>query len=63
METLLLTRKQITAMADIAERFSEVQNFTLEIDNTSGIGPAYRLKFSFFNDDDVNVDLTDVSTW
>jgi hypothetical protein len=52
-------------MHDLVSKFSEVENFILEIDNRSGIGPELRLKFNLFGSDDYNatVDITDVTTW
>ncbi len=65
MDELLLTRKQIVQMHELVSKFSEVENFILEIDNRSGIGPELRLKFNLFGSDDYNatVDITDVTTW
>ena len=64
-DQILLTRKQILQMHELASRFPEIKNFTLEIDNSSGIGPALRLKFQLFTvgADDSTVDITDVTTW
>ncbi len=52
-------------MHELVSKFSEVDNFVLEIDNRSGIGPELRLKFTLFGFDDNNatVDITDVTTW
>lgn len=64
-DQLLLTRKQIEQIHALSEKFPEVNDFTLEIDNTSGIGPVFRLKFCLFQSDidNVTVDITDVTTW
>jgi hypothetical protein len=65
MDQILLTRKQIVQMHELVSKFSEVENFVLEIDNRSGLGPELRLKFTLFGFDDNNatVDITDVTTW
>lgn len=63
----VLNRGQIEKLAKMATHFKEVEWFTLEADNNSGIGPAVVVKFNLFNDDDkdidTTVDITDVSTW
>ena len=62
-----LNRKQIEKLAKMADHFHEVEWFTLEEDNRSGIGPTVIVKFNLFNDNDkdvdTTVDITDVSTW
>ena len=50
-------------MAQLVERFPEIDDYTLEIDNGSGIGPTYTIKFSLYLDNDFKVDITDVTTW
>ena len=64
-DQILLTKKQIEQMHELSSRFPEVDNFTLEIDCSSGIGPVYRLRFCLFKSDSDNttVDITDVTTW
>lgn len=64
-DQILLTRKQIEQMHELSSRFPEVDNFTLEIDNSSGIGPELRLRFCLFNADSDNItaNITDVTTW
>lgn len=51
----------------IANHFKEVEWFTLEESNSSGIGPTVVVKFNLFNDADKDsdtvVDITDVTTW
>jgi len=58
---------QVEKLAKMAAHFKEVEWFTLEESNTSGIGPSVTVKFNLFNDDDkdvdTTVDITDVSTW
>jgi hypothetical protein len=62
-----LNRTQIEKLAKMAEHFHEVEWFTLEESNSSGIGPTVVVKFNLFNDSDkdidTTVDITDVSTW
>jgi len=63
----ILNRGQVEKLAKMAEHFHEVEWFTLEEDNSSGIGPTVIVKFNLFNDNDkdidTTVDITDVSTW
>ena len=62
-----LNRSQIEKLAKMAAHFKEVEWFTLEEENSSGIGPTVVVKFNLFNDIDkdidTTVDITDVSTW
>jgi hypothetical protein len=62
-----LNRLQIEKLATMAAHFEEVEWFTLEEINSSGIGPTVVVKFNLFNDDDkdidTTVDITDVNTW
>jgi len=62
-ERFILTRSQVEKLAKIAEHFKEVENFTLEETHDSGIGPTVRVRFNLFDNNDTNVDITDVSTW
>jgi hypothetical protein len=63
LERFILTRSQVEKLAKIAEHFKEVENFTLEETHDSGIGPTVRVRFNLFDNNDTNVDITDVSTW
>ena len=62
-----LNRKQVEKLAKMAEKFPDVEWFTLEESLTSGIGPTVVVKFNLFSDNDkdidTTVDITDVSTW
>jgi hypothetical protein len=62
-----LNREQIKKLAKIVDHFKEVEWFTLEESNSSGIGSTVVVKFNLFNDSDkdidTTVDITDVSTW
>jgi len=65
--TFALNRGQIEKLAKMADHFKEVEWFTLEENNSSGIGPTVVVKFNLFNDNDkdidTTVDITDVNTW
>jgi hypothetical protein len=67
MNTIALNRQQVDKLAEIATHFKEVEWFTIEIDNSSGIGAGIIVKFNMFGDDDKDTDtqvnITDVSTW
>jgi hypothetical protein len=67
MTTLALNRRQVEKLAELVTRFNEVEWFEIEVDNSSGIGPEFSVKFSLFNDTDkvydTTVDITDSSTW
>jgi hypothetical protein len=62
-----LNRKQVEKLAKISSHFKEVEWFTLEESNNSGIGSTVVVKFNLFNDSDkdidTNVDITDVESW
>jgi hypothetical protein len=63
MNTITLTRKQIKQLAEIAERFVDTENFTINSESTSGIGPTVTIRFDLFEKADTKVDITDVSNW
>lgn len=63
MNTITLTRKQIEQLAEIAERFADTENFTIDSESTSGIGPTVTIRFDLFEKADTKVDITDVSNW
>jgi hypothetical protein len=63
MNTITLTRKQIEQLAEIAERFVDTENFTIDSESTSGIGPTVTIRFDLFEKADTKVDITDVSNW
>jgi len=62
-----LNRSQVEKLAKMANHFKDVEWFTLEENNNSGIGPTVVVKFNLFNDIDkdidTTVDITDVKTW
>lgn len=61
-----LTKKQITQLALLVEKFPDVDFFTLTESNESGIGPTVKVLFTVFDntkDADTEIDITDYSTW
>lgn len=63
MTSIILTRKQIEQLAEIAGRFEDTDNFIIESESTSGIGPTVTVRFDLFEKSDTRVDITDVSNW
>ena len=63
MKKITLNRKQIQDLTDLLTHFKEVDCFTIEHDNSSGIGPTIRVKFDLFNSKPTTVDITDVESW
>jgi hypothetical protein len=63
MNRVTLNRKQIGQLVEIYERFTDTENFTIESESTSGIGPNISIRFDLFEKSDTKVDITDVSTW
>lgn len=61
-KTIVLTRKQVFDMAALANHFSDVELFTVEETNTSGIGPSLHVKCTLFQKP-TTVDITDVENW
>ena len=59
---IILTRKQIFDMATLANHFTDVEMFTIEESNTSGIGPSVHVKCTLF-EKPTTVDITDVGSW
>lgn len=63
MNTITLTRKQIGQLQEMAERFTETENFTVESESLSGIGSTISVRFDLFEKADTRIDITDVSNW
>jgi hypothetical protein len=67
MAEFTLNRKQVGQLAQLADRFQEVEWFTLQEESESGIGSTVTVKFNLFGDadkdTDTTVNITDVSTW
>jgi len=60
---VVLNRKQIEQLAQIANHFKEVELFTVTSESTSGIGPTVRVQCDLFSTQDTNIDITDVESW
>jgi len=67
MMELTLTREQIGKLVEIYTHFKEIEQFTIRVDHTSGIGAGVVVTFNLFGDNnktaDTTVDITDLSTW
>jgi hypothetical protein len=63
MNSITLNRKQMHQLREIVDRFIDTENFTIESESLSGIGPTITVKFDLFETADTKVDITDVSTW
>ena len=63
MNKLILTRKQIQQLHQLAERFADTENFTIEVESLSGIGPNISVRVDLFGKADTKVDITDVENW
>jgi len=63
MNRIILTRKQIQRLAEIAIRFDNVESFTIDSESTSGIGPNVTVKFDMFEHLDTEINVTDVENW
>jgi hypothetical protein len=50
-------------LREIVERFVETQNFTIESESLSGIGPTITVRFDLFEPADTKIDITDVGNW
>lgn len=63
--SITLSRKQVTQLAEIANHFTEIDDFTLEVDHSSGIGVGIRVTFDLLKSGkkDTAVDITDVTNW
>ena len=62
MKSITLTRKQIQDLYQMFDHFKEVELFTIEQHNSSGIGPTIHVKFNLF-DRPTTTDITDVESW
>jgi hypothetical protein len=67
MTEIALNRRQLEKLFEITRHFYEVEWFTVETNDTSGIGTGIVVKFNAFGDadkdTDTTVNITDVSTW
>jgi hypothetical protein len=62
MKSITLNRTQIQDLINLYTNFKEVEYFTIEQDNSSGIGPAIHVKIDLFGKP-TSVDITDVGSW
>ena len=61
---ITLSRKQISQLTQIAERFADADSFTLSWEHEqSGIGLGIVVKFQTFDPEDTTIDITDVEMW
>jgi hypothetical protein len=58
-----LTRDEIEKLAEIAKHFKEINLFSIVQDSSSGIGVTTKVTFNLFENNDTNVDITDVKSW
>ena len=58
-----LTRAEIEKLAELAKHFKEVNLFSIVQDSSSGIGVTTKVTFNLFEDNDTNVNITDVKSW
>jgi hypothetical protein len=58
-----LTRDEIEKLAELAKHFKEVNLFSIVQDSSSGIGVTTKVTFNLFEDNDTNVNITDVKSW
>jgi hypothetical protein len=67
MTELALTREQIGKLIEVYTHFKEIEQFTIRVDHTSGIGTGLVVAFNLFGNNnktaDTTVDITDVSNW
>ena len=63
MDEFVLTREQIMKLAKIAEHFTDTKYYTLYETTESGIGPSMHVRFDLFEENDTQMNITDVSTW
>lgn len=63
MNEIILTRKQLKKLNEIAYHFKDTNIFTIQSEDVSGIGPSVVVKFDLLEKNDVIVNITDVSEW
>lgn len=63
MTRIVLTRMQINKLTEIAERFQDVNNFSVVSESLSGIGQSVSVSLELFENSDTKIDITDVSNW
>ena len=66
MNSITLTRSQMDKLVEFVTHFKDIEWFTIEERNESGIGPSVFIKCSIFGNDsepETTVDITDVNVW
>jgi len=63
MNEFVLTRDQIMKLAKIVVQFEDTKFFTLYQTNDNGIGPSTHVRFALLEENDTQMNITDVSTW
>jgi len=66
MKEVNLTRADVSRLNDVLDKFPEIDNFTLMVENTSGIGYTVDLRFTREEKTmqcKVVVPVTDVGSW
>lgn len=58
-----LNRSQISNLNKIVNHFTEVNDFTIKVDNANGIGSGICVKFNLFEKNKTMIDITDYSKW
>ena len=58
-----LSRQQILKLFEIANHLRNVEHFTVETDESSGIGVGIIVSFGLFSENDAKVDITEVNKW
>ena len=62
MTKIVLTRKQVLELAQLADHFKETELFTIKSDSSNGIGPVITVQCTLF-EKQTTVDITDVGSW
>ena len=66
MTTVTLNRKQVDKLVEIVTHFNEIEIFTINTENKTGIGAEVTVSFQLFADsfdDDAKINITDVESW
>lgn len=60
-----INRNEIEKLYNIIKQIPAVNDFILESNNDSGIGQALKIRFSFYNKDELDgkADITDYGRW
>jgi hypothetical protein len=66
MTTLTLNRKQVDKLVEIVTHFHEIELFTIDTENKTGIGDEITVSFQLFDDsfdNDAKINITDIESW